>query len=487
MNKVKVFISEQLKSFNDAEFIRLLKIFTGAVLVIILYAAVYSGFQIVDEFEHLHASWLVSTGKVPYRDFFEHHHPLLWYMSAPIVALFYDHAIIFYVMRAISVLASLLTLLYIYKITLFFGNKNCAWFAIVCFFSNIVTLLCFYQYRPDTFMNLFFIIGLYYWFVSLKEDSLKHLTYSFLSFAVSVLFLQKISLLLLVVEAILLGLICFKKMKLKTITLAAIPPLVLFLCFFFILYMNHSLFAYIELNYHFNQALVHYFDRGSFWYPSIWFTVYPIALFTVIFFYKKENIYFKIVALLFIAEFLMRGFYFAPHPNYYTLLAMFSAMILSVYGKKLMPKHKFLAILVILLLFLNMGRLFKRLSSSIDNFNSYKHYQLVDYVHKNSTADDLLMNGYDKIFNIYRYDVSYYWFGLDMLLPVMELEYELEQKPDINVMVFQYHPKFIYVKNYVDLRAMRSYGEIRYTQQFMPELLQALYKPTPFENLAVLK
>jgi hypothetical protein len=36
-----------------------------------------------DEFEHLHASWLVSVGKTPYVDFFEHHTPWLYYAFAP--------------------------------------------------------------------------------------------------------------------------------------------------------------------------------------------------------------------------------------------------------------------------------------------------------------------------------------------------------------------------------------------------------------------
>lgn len=55
-----------------------------------------------DHAEHLHASWLVWQGEVPYRDFFEHHHPLLWYIAAPMVALFYKNVMIFYVARLVN-------------------------------------------------------------------------------------------------------------------------------------------------------------------------------------------------------------------------------------------------------------------------------------------------------------------------------------------------------------------------------------------------
>jgi hypothetical protein len=39
-----------------------------------------------DELEHLHFSWLVSKGLLPYRDYFEHHTPWLHYLMAPVVA-----------------------------------------------------------------------------------------------------------------------------------------------------------------------------------------------------------------------------------------------------------------------------------------------------------------------------------------------------------------------------------------------------------------
>ena len=70
-------MEKQLRDFDDKALIRIFKLFSAAAALVLLYAFFFSGFQIVDEFEHLHASWLVSTGKVPYKDFFEHHTRLL--------------------------------------------------------------------------------------------------------------------------------------------------------------------------------------------------------------------------------------------------------------------------------------------------------------------------------------------------------------------------------------------------------------------------
>jgi 4-amino-4-deoxy-L-arabinose transferase-like glycosyltransferase len=38
-----------------------------------------------DEIEHTHSAWYIVNGARPYADFFQHHHPLLWYLIAPIV------------------------------------------------------------------------------------------------------------------------------------------------------------------------------------------------------------------------------------------------------------------------------------------------------------------------------------------------------------------------------------------------------------------
>ena len=40
-----------------------------------------------DEVEHVHSAWHVLNGALPYVDFFEHHHPLLWYVLAPVLAI----------------------------------------------------------------------------------------------------------------------------------------------------------------------------------------------------------------------------------------------------------------------------------------------------------------------------------------------------------------------------------------------------------------
>ena len=254
-------IISELNDFDENAAIRIFKIFSCIAFLILIYAFVFSGFQVVDEFEHLHASWLVSIGKVPYRDFFEHHNPLLWYLSAPIVNLFYDNVAIFYIMRGVSFAVSVLSLALIYKISLFFTSRIGAWLASSLFLVNIITIYNFSQFRPDNFMNCCFLLGIYFLFNFLHKKQLKTLIFSFLAFTFSALFLQKISLLLFVVEGILLFLLLSKRISIKHLTLAALPSIFVVSAFFFFLFLNNTLQQYFELNLHFNKAKLAYFDR----------------------------------------------------------------------------------------------------------------------------------------------------------------------------------------------------------------------------------
>jgi len=290
-----------------------------------------------------------------------------------------------------------------------------------------------------------------------------------------------------VVEVILLGLIFIKKLKIKNVIYAAIPSIgVITVVLLFFLFKG-ALLEFVEFNYRFNQIMLSYYERGNFWYPHIFLSLYALALVVTVYFYRKENIYFKIAAILCAAEFLMRSFYFAPYTHYYSTLTISSSIVLAILAKKLMPQHKIFSMLLMFLMFISLGHAFNRMDYNATKRNSYYYYQMVDFVHKNSKPDDMLMNGYDMNFNIYRPDISYYWFQLELLLPIFEKEYNFSHKLDINALILQYRPKFIYAKDFVDLKALRTYGETKYTQKFIPELVRTFYEPTSFKYLMMSK
>ena len=101
-NRIGTFIANR----KTGQAMRLLNTVFYAAMVLFAVVAVWrvcrgSGF-FMDTAEHIHSSWLVSIGKVPYRDFFEHHNPLFWYVLAPFVAAFYKNALVLYAARVVS-------------------------------------------------------------------------------------------------------------------------------------------------------------------------------------------------------------------------------------------------------------------------------------------------------------------------------------------------------------------------------------------------
>ena len=116
-----------------------------------------------DEFEHLRMSYLVGNGYIPYRDFFEHHHPLLWYVFAPIMMILpHDFTLTYYTARFISFVFSSATFYFVYLIFRdFFSDKK----LFVYFF---LTVMVFYPiwfgfsfFKPDVYARFFYIAGLY--------------------------------------------------------------------------------------------------------------------------------------------------------------------------------------------------------------------------------------------------------------------------------------------------------------------------------------
>jgi hypothetical protein len=74
------------------------------LLAIVLRVGVVANRRIdPDESQHLHVSWLLSQGQIPYRDFWEHHLPFFQYAMAPLTAGLTDRPAVYFAARAVMV------------------------------------------------------------------------------------------------------------------------------------------------------------------------------------------------------------------------------------------------------------------------------------------------------------------------------------------------------------------------------------------------
>ncbi|MBO7333101.1 MAG: glycosyltransferase family 39 protein [Alphaproteobacteria bacterium] len=186
-------------------------------MVVSFYCWACFGIELTgDSIEHINTTWLISTGLVPYRDFFQHHHPLLWYLMIPVVNLFetYNSSYIIPVYRTISIINTLLCSWILYKIC-----KRCTKMPYMAFLSVLLFLSLDTVYvfslvlRPDNFMLLFGLWGFYILLKYRQTQNIKLLYFCGFLFFISFMFLQKIIFLFMAIAVFVHEDIQHKKLK----------------------------------------------------------------------------------------------------------------------------------------------------------------------------------------------------------------------------------------------------------------------------------
>lgn len=137
-------------------------VFLSVALLFILTARLHlslTRFFDPDEFAHLHWTYLITQGKLPYRDFFFYLAPLFQWLIAPLFFLPHGTYILL-LARLVMFLLFCLNLLLIKKITLqVTNNPMTALFSTLIFTTFPMTFDKTIDVRPDMLMLVFFLFG----------------------------------------------------------------------------------------------------------------------------------------------------------------------------------------------------------------------------------------------------------------------------------------------------------------------------------------
>ncbi|MBR6412528.1 MAG: glycosyltransferase family 39 protein [Alphaproteobacteria bacterium] len=202
-----------------------------------------------DDFEHLASGWFIFNGYVPYRDFFQHHHPLLWYLMTP-VFYFVDHPIdSFWIGRVVAAIFWCGGCFLIGKIVRALGGGiRSVLYGLLVYLSCPTVVEIYIQNRPDTYMNFFLLWGLYEWIMFFTHKKTKNLAFCYLFFFVAFAFLQKSLLVLFPFGLYQLYLLMKKEIKWQTLIKAIILPVILACSYGGYLAYKGILIRYWELN-----------------------------------------------------------------------------------------------------------------------------------------------------------------------------------------------------------------------------------------------
>jgi len=108
-----------------------------------------------DETEHAHVAWLMSQGKRPLVDFFQHHQPLLWNLLTPYFLMGFQGASVLVWGRMLVVCSAVAIMISLRKL----GH----WLGVAVFMGLTLILPDWFVIRPETISAALFVAGLAIW------------------------------------------------------------------------------------------------------------------------------------------------------------------------------------------------------------------------------------------------------------------------------------------------------------------------------------
>lgn len=445
MAKTKNILLQIYQNFPKLYFV--LQIFVG------LFASYWLLFnhqpETGDDVEHLHSSWLVSEGLIPYKDFFQHHNPLMWYIFSPIMRIFAYNIIIFDVARAIST--------FVMFITLFFAGLIIKRFVCQSWYSALLVVAsCFPSYvvftgqdfRPDTYMVLTFILGLYYFFSYLEKNKTISLVQSFFWMFVSFLFMQKIIFLLFIFAFIILYFLCKKQIKITDFCKAIIIPIFGAIIFMLWLVSNDMIDLYWKSNYTFNLLIPDVYGGNVEATRSEFYVLTAIAFLGGLYSVFKGNKYVRIITIIWFFELIQRLFYFSLNRHYYYMLLILNAILAGYIIYTIIKKYNWTAYIFIALSVYSIV-IFRNFCLERELAPNFHRYATPKYIVEQTNRCDVVLNGYGLTYGIFTKDATYYW-NLNGQLDVIGEKVGIAPLPDLNKAVVDYLPKIIYTMPYWD-------------------------------------
>lgn len=454
---------------------------------LLYWVIIYSGSSDGDTLEHAHSAWLIYSGKIPYKDFFQHHNPLLWYIGAPLVGA-YEYSL--RAIDAVNILTAsvmVLTLWYIWRLHKDFLSNTFGGIVAAAFCIFPHDSLYNKDFKPDNFMNACLIMGIYYLFCYLRNKKIAPLVMSFLLFFFAFMFTQKTILMLAVIGGLILYLLQQEKMRWKDVLTSMILPTLIYILFLSWMWYEDVLTLYFKANFELNSYIPAVFYTRRFISPSSeMYVPLVLSLYALGKMAYGSQIYLKVICILFIAEFLIRFYYFTPFVYYFAFMHAISSILSGAAAAEIVRKKQWMKWFFVTYFTFMGGNYAHTYSQRITVGDSYK-YGAAGFVLENTTPCDYVLNGYRIGYNLFHKNVDYIW-NLQGQIDVIASTIGIRPLVDLETLIRKHRPKIIYGKNYYD--TYREYrGDIGvYPIHWISEhLLNEMYEPLNRDDLYILK
>lgn len=406
-----------------------------------------------DEREHLYATYLVAHGYVPYRDFFEHHHPLLWYLAAPLLYVWDNTPWIWHILRGFGVVVAALTAFVIYKTArLADVGKTAAIMAVACWFDIAIVRWAGNEFRPDNLMVLFYVIGLFYFLRYFKYRQFIDLQLAFLWFLFSLAALQKILTQLVGLGAVVLWGLASGRIRLRDMVLALIAPLLLLAGVLAIFWQAGMLRDYFELNWLLNSLMSP--ENPYEMIAAYHFSVPILGTLLSLWLFRSENMVIRLAAFLnLVSNILM----FAVLPicgkiflwsQYFLIIYPYFAILAAYALEPLLHRPKTaLALTAASILFVSWQAVSTALTYFSVPYGVYQQKGVAAIILNNSTPKDKVLGSIEMntVGGLRFNPTGYYWFSFGSLVPLHRHFFpnSAREFPQLNAIIQARRPKIV--------------------------------------------
>lgn len=456
-----------------------------ALLVLVMLiglACFYVHYPEGDPQEHVYATYMVSQRYVPYVDFFEHHHPLLWYVAQPLVIFLYRNIEILGWANYCTFCFFLWGLYFIYRIVSdFLSTRTVALLSLI--YILLPKIFLYYVYfKPDNWMMTCIAGGVYYFFLYLRDNVRKDLVISYLFFFAAFLFLQKALLYFPTVGCFSLYYLYKKVIKMNDFLWALVLPLCLAGGGIWYFWYHHGLKEYFYLNFLFNSKMIAMFGESAILKPRSLMENVVIggAVLASLIGYKFENRYFRIYCWLFWGVLLHRALYFSPYLYYWYEPYYWGTPLIITEIIKLANVQKLLLWIVELETLVYAGFMGYCIYSDVIFKSKVLEADLSDIVMQKSNPCDTFIGYNSAAISLFNKVPTYYWFLLGHV-DVFGEKMGIHKVENLSQIIEREKPKYIVLNN---IKERYSQGESERKMVHMPDMdiIEKYYEPTAYAS-----
>jgi 4-amino-4-deoxy-L-arabinose transferase-like glycosyltransferase len=417
---------------------RLLYLVLGGIILLVLSNSLYGRFS-RDELEAIHSSWKILNGEIVYVDFFQHHHPFLYYTLAPLLKVFGESASTLVFFRVIIFVLYILILWVTYNIALLlFDSKKTGLLSLIllsCITNFFVRAI---EVRPDVPQVFWGLVAIYFFILQHKRKSAKYTLLGAFSLGISFLFLQKALFIMIAILLLQLVRLYTRRTTFTTIYVYWCCFILSLLPYLYYIFHNGFMSDYVLYNWIINinfldsfspiRGLVRSYKQN----PVVW-TFFALGVL-----FSRRYIVKEVCALSFIlllAVFLVKAPYEQYYMMFFPLMAIIAGhgLVCTINNKIAINSIASFAVAPVAMIIF------------CDNLVMTKNtHQLekIEYVISNTNRNDYVYDGYIK-FNVFRKDIDFFWYsihpnaGLETYQSLYPYDY------DIYELIDRFKPKII--------------------------------------------